>query len=82
MSLRVLRRHFDRMPIVHHAYPRGTLASTFRAFDHLLVPVRPLVQLEDCSDQEEDKTRNGRNYSDDMERPPAIAKLLPVARQR
>ena len=41
-----------------------------------------LVQLEDCSDHEEDKTRNARDYSDHMEHSPAITKVLPVARKR
>lgn len=39
-----------------------------------------LAHLEDCRDQEKDKTRNGRGHSDDMERRPAIAKLLLVPR--
>jgi hypothetical protein len=46
----------------------------------LIEPVLSLARLEDCSDQEEDKTRNRGNHSDGVERLPAIAKLLPVVR--
>ena len=38
------------------------------------------VQLEDYSGHEKDETRKGRNHANDMERPPAIAHLLPVDR--
>jgi hypothetical protein len=38
------------------------------------------AHLEDCRDQEKDETRNRGEHSDDMERQPAIAKLLPVPR--
>jgi len=38
--------------------------------------------LEDCSGYEEDEAGNGSNYSDEMKRRPAIAKLFPVLRKR
>jgi len=45
-----------------------------------LPSVRAGWQLEDCSCHEKDKTPNARNYSDDMERSPAITELLPIGR--
>src|ERR1700690_3287760 len=40
----------------------------------------PLVpRLEDWCGHQEDKISKARNYSDDMERSPAIAQLLPMA---
>jgi hypothetical protein len=35
---------------------------------------------DDCSGYEKEKSRKGRNHSDDVKRCPAVTKLLPVAR--
>jgi hypothetical protein len=46
-----------------------------------LAPSRVLpIGLEDCCDQDEDETHKGWDYSQYVERSPAITKLLPVVR--